>query len=444
MPSLSGFQNITKVPELRRRILFTLGMLAVYRIGVFITVPGVDRNVMRSVMQRQGSGLMGLFNLFSGGALGNLSIFALGIMPYVSSSIIIQLLGMVYKPIEELRKEGEQGRRKLDQYTRYGTIMLSAFQAFGIAMMLEGYNNQDMGLGRAVGDVVAHPGWAFRLMTIITLTTGTGFIMWIGEQITERGISNGISLIIMAGIVTDIPSTIGNYLAQNAGNIQPLNIGAVTTLILMTIATIVFFERGQRRIPIVYSRRQVGRRVYGGQTAHLPLKVNTSGTIPPIFASSLLMFPQTLANMHVPGMQLIDGIISRGDWVFNTGYVVLIIFFCFFYTAVTFQAVDVADNLKKQQANIPGIRPGKMTAEYIDRVLTRITFGGALYVALVCVVPSIISQVFRVPFRFGGTSIMIVVGVALDTVSQIEAHLITRHYEGLTGPRGARIRGRRD
>ena len=441
--ALGGFANITKIPELRKRILFTLGMLAVYRIGVFITAPGVDRNVMRSVVQKQSGGLLGLFNLFSGGALENLSIFALGIMPYVSSSIILQLMGMVYKPIDELRKEGEQGRRKIDQYTRYGTILLSAFQAFGIAMYLEGLNNQEVGGGK-FGDVVAHPGWAFRLMTIITLTTGTAFIMWVGEQITERGIANGISLIIMAGIVTDIPGTIANYLAQNKGNIQPLNIGAVSGLILLTIATIVFFERGQRKIPIIYSRRNVGRRVYGGQTAHLPLKVNTAGTIPPIFASSLLMFPATLANLRVPGMQYLEAIIQRGDWVFNTGYVLLIVFFCYFYTAVTFQAVDVADNLKKQQANIPGIRPGKQTAEYIDRVLTRITFGGAMYVAAVCVIPSIISQVFRVPFRFGGTSIMIVVGVALDTVSQIEAHLITRHYEGLTGPRGARIRGRRD
>jgi preprotein translocase subunit SecY len=441
--ALGGFANITKIPELRKRILFTLGMLAVYRVGVFITAPGVDRNVMRSVVAKQSGGLLGLFNLFSGGALENLSIFALGIMPYVSSSIILQLMGMVYKPVDELRKEGEQGRRKIDQYTRYGTIVLSAFQAFGIAMYLEGLNNQELGAGK-FGDVVAHPGWAFRLMTIITLTTGTAFIMWVGEQITERGIANGISLIIMAGIVTDIPSTIANYLAQNKGNIQPLNIGAVSGLILLTIATIVFFERGQRKIPIIYSRRNVGRRVYGGQTAHLPLKVNTAGTIPPIFASSLLMFPATLANLHVPGMQYLEAIIQRGDWVFNTGYVVLIVFFCYFYTAVTFQAVDVADNLKKQQANIPGIRPGKQTAEYIDRVLTRITFGGAMYVAAVCVIPSIISQVFRVPFRFGGTSIMIVVGVALDTVSQIEAHLITRHYEGLTGPRGARIRGRRD
>jgi preprotein translocase subunit SecY len=433
--------NITKVPELRRRILFTLGMLAVYRIGVFITAPGVDRNVMRTVVGRQQGGFLGMFNLFSGGALENLSIFALGIMPYVSSSIILQLLGMVYKPIDEMRKEGEQGRRKLDQWTRYGTIVLSAFQAFGISMYLEGLNHNDMGAGR-FGDVVAHPGWAFRLMTIITLTTGTAFIMWIGEQITERGISNGISLIIFAGIVADIPQVAFGYAQQNAGNVQPLSVAMLLAASLTTVAIIVFFERGQRKIPIVYSRRQVGRRVYGGQEAHLPLKVNTAGTIPPIFASSLLMFPATLASMNLPGMAFLQGLIDRGDWVFNTLYALLIIFFCFFYTSVTFQPVDVADNLKKQQANIPGIRPGRQTAEYIDRVLTRITFGGSLYVAAVCLIPNFISAYYRVPFRFGGTSIMIVVGVALDMVSQIESHLLTRNYEGLTGPRVSRIRGR--
>jgi len=439
--AFGGFSNITKVPELRRRLLFTLGMLAVYRVGVFITAPGVDRNVMRTVVGRQSGGFLGMFNLFSGGALENLSVFALGIMPYVSSSIILQLLGMVYKPIDEMRKEGEQGRRKLDQWTRYGTIVLSAFQAFGISMYLEGLNNTELGGGR-FGDVVAHPGWGFRLMTIITLTTGTAFIMWIGEQITERGVSNGISLIIFAGIVADVPKIAFGYAQQNSGNLQPLTIATLAAAVMLTVAIIVFFERGQRKIPIVYSRRQVGRRVYGGQTAHLPLKVNTSGTIPPIFASSLLMFPATLATMNLPGMNFLQGLINRGDWVFNTGYAALIIFFCFFYTAVTFQPVDVADNLKKQQANIPGIRPGRQTAEYIDKVLTRITFGGALYVVAVCLIPNFISVYYRVPFRFGGTSIMIVVGVALDMVSQIESHLLTRNYEGLTGPRVSRIRGR--
>ncbi|HWL85731.1 MAG TPA: preprotein translocase subunit SecY [Polyangiaceae bacterium] len=446
MALFSGFANIGKVPELRKRLIFTLGMLAVYRVGVFVTIPGVDRNVMQAVVNKQGAGLLGLFNMFSGGALGKLSIFALGIMPYVSASIVLQLLAMVFKPLEELRKEGEQGQRKINQYTRYGTIALSMFQAFGIAMSLEAMNNADLSESSHVGDVVVHAGWGFRIMSMITLTTGTAFMMWVGEQITERGIGNGISLIIFAGIVDGIPDGIFQYFQTNKGNIQPLNLAAVTAVVLATVATIVFFERGQRRIPIFYARRTVGRRVYGGQTAHLPLRVNTAGTIPPIFASSLLMFPATLANFKIPGMSQLQGALQRGDWVFNFFYVVLIIFFCYFYTAVTFQPVDVADNLKKQQAFIPSIRQGKQTADYIDHVMSRLTFGGSLYVAAVCIVPTIISEAFHVPFRWGGTSIMIVVGVALDTVNQIEAHLITRNYEGLSGSGGkaTRIRGRRD
>ena len=446
MSALSAFANIGKVPELRRRVLFTIGLLAVYRIGVFVTIPGVDRTVMNAVMHKQGGGLLGLFNMFSGGALGNLSIFALGIMPYVSASIILQLLTMVFKPLDDLRKEGEQGQRRINQYTRYGTIVLSLLQGFGIAMSLEAMNNGDLSDSAAVGDVVTHAGWGFRLMSMLTLTTGTAFMMWVGEQITERGIGNGISLLIFAGIVDGIPGGVAGYFATNKGNIQPLYLAAVVAIVLATVATIVFFERAQRQIPIYYARRTVGRRVYGGQTAHLPLRVNTSGTIPPIFASSLLMFPATLANFHVPGMSQIQSMLQRGDWAFNTFYVILIIFFCHFYTAVTFQPVDVADNLKKQQAFIPSVRQGKQTADYIDYVLTRITFGGSLYVAVVCIVPSIISQQFHVPFRWGGTSIMIVVGVALDTVNQIEAHLITRNYEGLSGGGGrtSRIRVRRD
>jgi len=444
MSALAGFANISKVPELRRRVLFTLGMLAVYRIGSFVTIPGVNRNVMKTLMGKQGGGVLSFLNMFSGGALSNLSIFAIGIMPYVSASIVLQLLSMVYKPLEELRKEGEQGQRKVNQYTRYGTIVLALFQSFLLARSLEDMSNQDM--SGATGAVVNHTGWAFRFMTMITLATGTCFIMWVGEQITERGIGNGISLLIFAGIVTDIPGGVINYFQTHKGSIQPLNLFAVGAIILMTVATIVFFERGQRRIPIYYARRTVGRRVYGGQTAHLPLKVNTSGTIPPIFASSLLTFPTTLANLKVPGMAQLSSSIDRGDWLFNVFYVSLIVFFCFFYTAVQFQAVDVADNLKKQQAFIPSVRQGKQTAEYIDHVLTRITLGGAVYVAAVCVVPTVISEYFKVPFRWGGTSVMIVVGVALDTVAQIEAHLITRNYEGLSGGggRGARIRGRRD
>src|SRR5687768_990944 len=396
---------------------------------------------MKSIVSGQG-GLLGLFNLFSGGALENLSLFALGIMPYISASIIMQLLSMVSKQVEEMRKEGEAGRRKLEQYTRYGTIVLSAFQSFGVAMYLEGLNNSDMGGGR-YGDVVTDPGWGFRLMTMVTLTTGTALIMWLGEQATERGIGNGISMIIFAGIVADIPSQVVQYWGQRGGEIQPLPIAILLAVLLISIGVVVFFERAQRRIPIQYARRNVGRRVYGGQSAHLPLKVNTASMIPPIFASSVLLFPQTLANFNVPGMQTFSALLNRGDWMFNTLFASLIIFFCFFYTAVTFQPVDVADNLKKQQANIPGIRPGRQTAEYIDRVLTRITLGGAIYVATICVVPSVIAQAFNVPFQFGGTSLMIVVGVALETVNQIEAHLITRSYEGLTGPRTAKLSGRR-
>jgi preprotein translocase subunit SecY len=438
MASLAGITNFYKLPDLRRRVMFTLAMLAVYRIGVFVTTPGVDRNAMKEFVSGQSGGLVGFFNLFSGGALENLSIFALGIMPYISASIIMQLMGMVYPPIAELRKEGEAGRRKIDQYTRYGCVALSLFQSFGIARMLEGISTSDGGAG-----VVTHPGLAFQLMTMVTLTTGTAFLMWIGEQITERGVSNGISLLIFASIVTAVPQQVVAYVAQNSSDIQPLTISIFLIMIVGLIATVAFFENGRRQIPIVYSRRQVGRRVYGGQTAHLPLKVNTAGTIPPIFASSLLMFPATLASMNIPGLDYLQSVINNGGWVFNTGYALLIIFFAFFYTNIVFQPVDVAENLKKQQANIPGIRPGKQTAEYIYNVVQRITVGGALYVGAVCVLPSIIGGWLRIPMTFGGTSLMIVVGVALDTVNQIEAHLITRNYEGLTGAAPGRLRGRR-
>lgn len=441
MAVAGGFSNITKVPELRRRIAFTLVVLAIYRVGVFITTPGVDRSVMRAVVRGQ-SGLLGLFNLFSGGAVANLSIFALGIMPYVSASIITQLLGLVSKQVEELRKEGETGRRKLEQWTRYGTIVLSTFQSFGVAMWLEGLNDQDVGGGR-FADVVASPGWYFRLLTILTLTTGTALLMWMGEQATERGIGNGTSMIILASIVSGIPSGVTNYWAANGGDVQPLTVFALAAVLLLCIAAVVFFERAQRRIPIQYARRQVGRRVYGGETAHLPLKVNMASMIPPIFASSLLAFPATLANFNLPGMQTFSAIVNRGDWAFNVLFGGLIVFFSFFYTSVTFNPIDVADNLKKQQANIPGIRPGRQTAEYIERVVTRITVGGSTYLAAICIIPSFVSQAFHVPFQFGGTSLIIVVGVALETTNQIEAHLISRSYEGLTGPRTTRLSGRR-
>ena len=441
MSALAGFSNIGKVPELRRRIIFTLIVVAIYRVGVFVTTPGVDRVVMHQVVKGQG-GILGLLNLFSGGALANLSIFALGIMPYVSASIIMQLMGLVSKQVEELKKEGEAGRRKLEQWTRYGAVALSCFQSFGVAMMLEGMNNSDIGGGRN-GDVVTAPGWGFRLLTILTLTTGASLLMWLGEQATERGIGNGTSMIIFASIVSGIPSGVFSYWQSTGGDVQPLSIAILLGVLLLSIAIVVFFERAQRQIPIQYSRRQVGRRVYGGQTAHLPLKVNMASMIPPIFASSLLMFPATLANMNIPGMQAFSSLLNRGDWLFHALFATLIIFFAFFYTAVTFQPVDVADNLKKQQANIPGIRPGRQTAEYIDRVLTRLTTGGAIYIAVICTVPAIVAQSFRIPFQFGGTSLIIVVGVALETVNQIEAHLITRSYEGLTGPRMTRLSGRR-
>ncbi len=439
MAVFGGFQNIGKVPELRRRILFSLAVLAIYRLGVFITVPGVDRSVMQQVVSGQG-GVLGMVNMFSGGAFAQLSIFALGIMPYISASIIMQLMGMVSKTVEELKKEGESGRRKLEQYTRYGTLGLSGVQSFTLATWLEGLN-ADMGAAR-FADVVSAPGWGFRLMTMVTLTTGTALVMWLGEQATDRGIGNGISLIIFSSIVSGIPAGAANYVAANSGELEPLTILIVLGIFLICIATVVYFERAQRRIPIQYARRQVGRRVYGGQSAHLPLKVNMASMIPPIFASSLLSFPTTLSTMNIPFMAKFGAILNRGDWVFNTLFSALIIFFCFFYTSVTFQPVEVADNLKKQQANIPGIRPGRQTAEYIDGVVGRITVGGAIYVAAICVIPSIVAQAFRMPFQFGGTSLMIVVGVALETVSQIEAHLISRSYEGITGPQTTRLSGR--
>jgi preprotein translocase subunit SecY len=438
MSTLAGLSNWHKVPELRRRIFFTMAMLAVYRVGVFVTAPGVDRNAMKQFVASQSGNLLGFFNLFTGGALENLSIFALGIMPYISASIILQLMGMVYQPIAELKKEGEAGRRKIDQYTRYGTIALSAFQAFGISKFIESLSSGEVGAG-----IVNNPGIGFELMTVVTLTTGTAFLMWLGEQITDRGIGNGISLIIMASIISGTPGAIAAYFQANQGDPRPLTMAAVVAIFVACIMVVSFFENARRLIPIIYSRRQVGRRVYGGQQAHLPLKVNTAGVIPPIFASSLLMFPATLASMDVPFMDDLQQIVNRGDWVFNTGFGILIIFFCYFYTGVVFQPVDVAENLKKQQANIPGIRPGKQTADFIDHVMGRITACGATYVAFICVVPSILGTAIRVPITFGGTTIMIVVGVALDTIQQIEGHLIKRSYEGLTGGGRGRVRGRR-
>jgi preprotein translocase subunit SecY len=438
---VSSIANIAKIPELRRRILFSLALLAVYRVGIFVTTPGVNRAVMKNIMKAASGSFLGLFNMFSGGALEQLSIFALGIMPYISASIILQLLTVVVPTLERLQKEGQQGQKKINQYTRYGTIVLSLVQSFFIARWLEG-NNRSYA---QYGEVVLNPGLSFELLTMISLTTGTAFIMWLGEQITERGIGNGISLIIFAGIVAGFPDAVVRLMQKSStqGDLTAFDLFVILAIVVGVIATIIFFERGQRRIPVQYAKRVVGRKMYGGQSTHLPLKINVAGVIPPIFASSILMFPAQLAGfVQSSWMTKVSDVLQPGDWRYNVMYVGLIVFFCYFYTAVTFNPVDVADNMKKYGGFIPGIRPGKATAQYIDKVLTRLTFGGAIYISAICVLPSFMQQKFKVPFSFGGTGLLIVVGVALDTVQQIESHLITRNYEGFTGPKGPRIRGR--
>lgn len=435
----SSIANIAKIPELRRRILLTLVLLAVYRVGVFVSVPGVNRQVMKDMVKAASGSFLGLFNMFSGGALEQMSIFALGIMPYISASIILQLLTVVIPALDRLNKEGEQGRKQINQYTRYGTIVISMVQAFFIARYLESSSRTQF------GSVVADPGLGFELLTMLTLTTGTAFIMWLGEQITERGIGNGMSLIIFAGIVARFPDALVQLLQKSSGqgDMTVFDLLVISGIVVSVIAAIIFFERGYRKIPVQYAKRVVGRKVYGGQSSHLPLKINVAGVIPPIFASSILLFPAQLAGfVQSSWMQRAADVLNPGDWRYNTLYVGLIIFFCYFYTAVTFNPVDIADNMKKYGGFIPGIRPGKKTAEYIDRVLTRLTLGGALYISAVCVLPTFLQQKFKVPFYFGGTSLLIVVGVALDTVQQIESHLITRNYENVTGPKGPRIRGR--
>ncbi len=443
---MAGISNIGKVPELRKRILFTLSLLAVYRVGIFITVPGVNRVEMESFISTSG-GLLGMFNMFGGGALERLSIFALGIMPYISASIIIQLMTVVVPKLDQLKKEGESGNRKINQYTRYGTIGLSLVQAFFMASMLESMGRGGGG-GFSGSEVVADPGWSFRLLTMLTLTTGTAFIMWLGEQITERGIGNGISLIIFAGIVAALPDAVMKVITLSSmGEFDLLSIIFMLVSVAGTIAAVCYFERAHRRIPVQYTKRMVGRKMYGGTQSHLPLKINVSGVIPPIFASSILMFPQQMVGwIDTPWMQQFSAAMQPSDWRYNVVYVVMIVFFTFFYTAVTFNPVDVAENLKKGGGFVPGIRPGKKTAEYIDRVLSRITCGGAAYLSAVCVMPILLQKAFGVPMEFagifGGTALLIIVGVALDTVQQVESHLITRNYDGFTGPKGPRIRGR--
>ncbi|MEW6430323.1 MAG: preprotein translocase subunit SecY [Myxococcota bacterium] len=446
--ALSAVTNIFRVAELRARLAYTIVLLAVYRLGIFINTPGVDRAAMNAFMetQRKQGGLLNLFNLFSGGALDQMSIFGLGIMPYVSASIIMQLLAVVVPTFERLQKEGAAGRQKLNQYTRYGTILLSIVQGVGIARFIYSLGrsqgaNQQAGIDQVVVPDTVNTVW-FTFMTVVTLTAGTAFIMWLGERITENGIGNGISLLIFAGIVARIPSA-GQQLLV-AVKAETLNAGAVIGLIafmLLIIAVVVYVERGMRRIPVQYAKRVAGRQMFAGQATYFPLKVNASGVIPPIFAGALLSFPATLSQW-VPGMSGLQRALQSNVWVYNGLFVALIVFFAFFYTSLTFRADDVADNIKKQGGYIPGIRPGRQTADFIERVLNRLTFGGAIYLATVCVIPSVLSGVLGVPFYFGGTALLIVVGVALDTVQQIEQHLITRNYEGFAGPRGPRIRGR--
>jgi len=437
---LTGFQNIPKIPELKRRIAFTFMMLAVYRIGVHVPTPGIDGGALASIFEAQAAKgtLLAMFDMFAGGALRRLSVFALGIMPYISASIILQLLTVVIPHLEKLSKEGEAGRKQITKYTRYGTVILSIIQGFGISIGLERMTAPGGAL------VVISPGWEFRFMTVITLTAGTAFIMWVGEQITERGIGNGISLIIFAGIVARMPlAIIQVYQYLSEGVLPIFLIIFILVFMVVVVGFIVFMERGQRRLPVQYAKRVIGRKIYGGQSTYLPLRINTAGVIPPIFASSIMMFPATVGQfVEAPWMKSFMGALSPDKFLYQIFYVALIIFFCYFYTAVTFNPIDVADNMKKYGGYIPGIRPGKRTAEYIDRVLTRITFGGAIYVSAVCVLPSILIYKLNMPFYFGGTALLIVVGVALDTLAQMESHLITRHYDGFM-KKGKRFKGRR-
>jgi len=437
---LTNIQNIFKIPELRTRILFTLGMLAIYRIGAHIPTPGINGEELSKFLHDQGGALLGFLDIFSGGSLSRLTIFALGIMPYISASIILQLLTVVIPSLSKLAKEGEAGRKLIIRYTRLSTIGIGLVQGMFIAIGLEGLQN---------GAFVQSPGWSFRVMTMITVTAGTAFLMWLGEQVTERGIGNGISLIIFAGIVARLPNALVNtyrlyetgQLGQQIGLPNLLTLSLLAVMVFGVIAAIVFLESARRKVPVQYAKRVVGRRVYGGQSMHIPLKINTAGVIPPIFASSLIATPATIAGfIQVPWVQSIGAHLAPGSVIYTILYVSMIIFFCFFYTAVVLNPVDMADNLKKYGGFIPGIRPGQKTTDYLYRLLTRITFVGALYLAAVCVIPEILIYKVGLPFYFGGTSLLIVVGVGLDTAQQIETHMLSRNYEGFL--KKAKLRGR--
>jgi preprotein translocase subunit SecY len=431
-----NFGALSKATELKKRIWFTLGALVVYRLGTYIPIPGIDPVILADVFKQQAGGILGMFDMFSGGALRRMTIFALNIMPYISAAIIMQLLTAVSPQLEALKKEGEAGRKKINQYTRYGTVLLCLFQSYGIAV----------GLESASGGAVLDPGLYFRFSTVVTLTGGTIFLMWLGEQITQRGVGNGISLIIFSGIVANLPAAIASTL--ELGRTGALPTALILVLVVMSVAVIafiVFMERAQRRVIVQYPKRQVGNKMFGGEASHLPLKLNTSGVIPPIFASSLLLMPLTVAGFSGGGgpewLTWITTTLGRGQPLYLTIYIGLIVFFAFFYTAIVFNPADTADNLKKHGGFIPGIRPGKNTAEYLNHVLTRLTTVGAAYLALVCLLPEILISKFAVPFYFGGTSLLIVVSVTMDTVGQIHSHLLAHQYEGLI--KKAKLKGRR-
>jgi preprotein translocase subunit SecY len=428
----------SKATELRKRIWFTLGALIIYRIGTYIPVPGIDAGVMGELLQRNGGGILGMFNMFTGGALGRMTVFALNIMPYISASIIVQLMTAAIPALESLKKEGESGRKKMNQYTRYLTVVIGIFQSYGIAIGLESMRG-------SFGPAVIDPGWFFRLSCVVTLVGGTMFLMWLGEQITARGVGNGISLIIFSGIVANLPHALANLLELGrTGALSPVFIVGFFVVAVAVIAFIVFMERAHRRVVVQYPKRQVGTRMFGGDSTHMPLKLNTAGVIPPIFASSILLIPATISGFSrsgTPGWLSWIGVqLGHGQPLYMLFYAVMIIFFAYFYTAVVFNPQETADNLKKYGGFIPGIRPGAATADYFDYVLTRLTTVGALYVAAVCLLPEVLISRYGVPFYFGGTSLMIIVSVTMDTVTQVQSHLLAHQYEGLI--RKSRGRGR--
>jgi preprotein translocase subunit SecY len=433
---INTFQNIFKIPELRKRILFTLGILVVYRIGSHIPTPGVDAQALGEYFRQAGGSLLGLYDMFAGGAFAKATIFSLGIMPYISASIIMQLLGTVVPYFQKLQKEGEEGRRKITQYTRYGTVLISAVQALATSLFLESIN-----IGGRYA--VTSPGMGFRLLTMLTFTSGTIFIMWLGEQITDKGIGNGISLIIFIGIIARFPNAIIEEIQNLLGGRRTIFTEVfLIALMLAVVAATVLVTRAQRKIPVQYAKRVVGRKMYGGQSTHIPLSVNAAGIIPIIFAQSIMFAPSTLASFFPNSefMHMVTSWFNAGTILYSVVYGLLIIFFAYFYTAIVFNPVDLADNMRKYGGFIPGIRPGKRTSEYIDRILTRITLPGAIFFAIIAIIPYFLMKKANVSFYFGGTSILIVVGVALDTLQQIESHLIMRHYEGFM--KKGRIKGR--